>query len=437
MSREAEADLKLLKELLFEVEIEGRKYPVGQPSTGRYRGEDYGWDPAFFIHCLVATGEGATAIRMMDGNAAKVRLAGYLPLVTRWDRRQHDPIWKLRTRGDPRFSAETQPPLLAQTALMLLRSYPEQIGREQLLAWTEAAQTNIDWLVKNRRAEGRNLLSIIDPVESGEDSLPVWDEIADEKGWTLLPRALRIFWISLKLNLGYARKGWDLDKIYRSEHSVLIEPVSLNVFAIRELLALEVLWHLLGRESLAALDRLLANQLEQSVAAELWNEEAGAYFPQARFRDDWRQIPTYSVESLYPLLLPKHPTDRIAKLVRLVEKQFVPGAKYLLPVAPVNPEHPQRVLGRVPIWGAGQIWANTNGFFRDALTYQSPRLREAGRNFLAESAEKLATRIDWDWSILKEKAGYPEFYFQDGTGGGEKSFFWSCLRRAKFPVEIK
>lgn len=438
MTKEAELDRQLLKELLFEVEIEGQKYPVGQPSSGRYRGEDYGWDPAFFIHSLVAVGEGETAVRMMDGNAAKIKLAGYLPLVTRWDPKQHDLLWRLRTKGDPRFSVLTQQPLTAQTALMLLRSYPEgRIERAQLLTWAEAAQTHIDWLVANRRLNGRHLFSIIDPIESGEDTLPAWNEIAEEQGWALLPRIARIFFLPLTTSFSYILRGWNLKKIYSSRQSVVIEPVSMNVLALRELLALEVLWRLLGRKGQAAQDRLLANQLDQAIQEQLWNEELGAYFPQARFRDGWRQMPTYSVESLYPLLLPDHPIDRIAKLVDLIEQRFIPGAKYMLPVAPIDPQHPQKVLGRVPIWWPEQVWASTNWFFRDGLAYQARRLSESRRGFSAQESEKLSSRIDKDWQELKEKAGYSEFYYQAGTGGAEKRFFWSCLRRAKFLIEIK
>lgn len=435
MASEAEDDLELLRELLFEVEIPGHgKFPVGQPSTGRYRGEDYGWDPAFFIHSLVAAGEIETALRMMDGNAVKIKTAGYLPLVTRWDTSQHGFVWKLRTREDPRFTAETQQPLTAQTALFLLRTDASQVNKERLKTWAEAAQTHLDWLVANRRGEGRKLFWVLDPVESGEDSLAVWDEILAEKTPGFLPNDWRIFQASSILNLRYIAMGWDLKKIYQNEHSVIIEPVSLNVFAARELMALQVLWTELGETSLAKKAKRDAAALVSAINNLLWNEKLGAYFPMARFGSGcWAQLTTYSVESLYPLLLPNLVANRVDRLIKLIEKRFLTGSNYLLPVSPVDPKRPSKIFGKVGIWWSGQIWANTNWFFRDGLEHQATKL-------YGDSAAKalyLSRLIDSDWLKLKSKSGYPEFYHQDGAGGAEQRFFWSCLRRAKFAVEIR
>ena len=435
MASEAEEDLELLRELLFGVEIPGQgKFPVGQPSTGRYRGEDYGWDPAFFIHSLVAAGDVETALSMMDGNAAKIKTAGYLPLVTRWNASQHDFVWKLRTRGDPRFTAEIQQPLTAQTALFLLRTGDSWVNKERLKTWAEAAQTHLDWLAVNRRGEGRKLFWILDPVESGEDGLAVWDEILAEKTPGFLPKDWRIFQASSILNLRYIAMGWDLKKIYRSDQSVIIEPVSLNVFAARELMALEILWAELGEVSLAKKAKRNAAALVSAINNLLWNEKLGAYFPLARFgKSRWKQLTTYSVESLYPLLLPNLVVNRADKLVKLIKEHFLTNINYLLPVSPTDPGHPRRVFGRIGIWWPGQVWANTNWFFRDGLAYQSLKLYGES----AEKAKQIGQRIDSDWLKLKLKSGYPEFYFQDGTGGAEKQFFWSCLRRAQFPVELK
>lgn len=435
MAPEAEEDLELLRELLFEVEIPGHgKFPVGQPSNGRYRSEDYGWDPAFFIHCLVAAGEIETALSMMDGNAAKIKTAGYLPLVTRWNASQHDLVWKLRTRGDPRFTAETQQPLTAQTALFLLRTGDSRVNKERLKAWAEAAQTHLDWLAANRRSEGRKLFWILDPVESGEDSLAVWDEILAEKTPGFLPKDWRIFQASPILNLRYIAMGWDLKKIYQNEYSVIIEPVSLNVFAARELMALQVLWTELGEVNLVKKAGREAAALMSAINNLLWNEKLGAYFPMARFGNGrWDQLTTYSVESLYPLLLPNLVTNRVDRLVKLIEKRFLTGSSYLLPVSPVDPKRPSKIFGKVGIWWPGQVWANTNWFFRDGLAYQALKLYGES----AEKAKRIGQLIDSDWLKLKLKSGYPEFYFQDGNGGAEKQFFWNCLRRAQFPVELK
>lgn len=432
LDAEGQADYDLLQELLVKVEIEGQTYPVGQPSLGRYKSEDYGWDPEFFIACLMALGQEDVAMQMLDGNALKIKLAGYLPLVTRWDTSQHDAIWKIRTKDDPRFSAETQQPLIAQTALTLYRTLgPERVPSDRLRRWTEAAQTHLDWLSANRRGPGRQLFWILDPIESGEDSLTVWDQISAEKGSGLLPRGLRVFQISPQLNWQYYRQGWDLEKIYGSSRSVIIEPVSLNILATRELLALEVLWKELGDKAKEVENRIAATALIKAIDQQLWNSSVQAYFPQARFgRNDWRQLTVYSVESLYPLLLPDLDPDRATKLIDLMNNTFGKGVHYLLPVQPTNPEHPTKVWGQVPIWQPGQVWANTNWFFRDALNYQSTRLG-------SELARSLSERVDADWKMLKQTSGYPEFYFQDGTGGAEKRFFWSCLRKAKFSVEIK
>ena len=89
--REAQRDRQLLRRLLIEVDVLDErgtrvKYQIGQPSLGRYRREDYGWDPPFFVQSLLAAGETEIAIAMLDAIAWKVQLAGYLPLVTRWSR---------------------------------------------------------------------------------------------------------------------------------------------------------------------------------------------------------------------------------------------------------------------------------------------------------------------------------------------------------------
>jgi hypothetical protein len=311
----------------------------------------------------------------------------------------------------------------------------DRLDRERVLRWTHAAQTHIDWLMINRRAEGRTLFFIIDPIESGEDTLPAWDPIAEEKGWSWLPRYLRIFWLPAKLILSYIRYGWDLIKIEDDPESVLIEPVSLNVFAAREMQALSVLWMMLANSQMAAQVELWARGQVAAIEEALWNEAAWSYFPTARFgKNDWRQMPIFSVESLYPLLLPELSTKRVMSLVYLIEWEFLPGANYMLPVAPVDSKHPQRVpiFRVIPIWWPGQVWANTNWFFREALSYQAERLTGTA----IDRARALSARIDSDWQMLKGLSGYCEFYNQDGTGGAEKRFFWSCLRRARFRVEI-
>jgi hypothetical protein len=433
---EAERDRRLLRRLLIEVDVvdeDGARvtHAVGQPSPGRYRREDYGWDPAFFVHSLLAAGELELAGGMLDAIARKVRLAGYLPLVTRWSSRDHTASWRLRARPDPRFSQVTHPPLLAQTALHLANEVGRgRAGTARLRRHARAAQTNIDWLFAHRVAPGRRLLSVIDPIETGMDSLIAWDACLER----LLPsRVLREFVIhhaSAFLSLRYARLGWDLARIYAHPRSCVIEPVSFNVLAARELLALRELWAMLGEAALAERAARLGKGLLESIEAVLWQDARRAYLPQARLPSGaWRPLPQVSVDSLYPLLLPGLPPDRLEPVFALLTGHF--SARRLVPVSPCAGLGRGRRSGLRPrLWGANQVWANANMFVRDGLRHHARRATGPVAGHMAAYAD----RIDADWRELKAGGGYREYYHQDGRGGGEALFFWDCLRRATFPV---
>jgi hypothetical protein len=95
--------------------------------------------------------------------------------------RDHTPFWRLRARrDDPRLSEVTQPPLIAQAALHLANHLgSDRLGRDRLERYAGAAQTNVDWLFENRVAPGRKLISVIDPIETGMDSLIARDQILE------------------------------------------------------------------------------------------------------------------------------------------------------------------------------------------------------------------------------------------------------------------
>lgn len=415
----------------------GQQGLVVQPSSHRSNNESYGWDQAFAAIIFAELGMMQESSLVLREMAAKVDLAGYQPLVTRWYSKRHNPFWNARTKEDHRFTVLTQQPLLGQTALILADKFGLQDKDPQLLKQASAAAlVNVSYLLQKRRLSTWQLVSVIDPQETGMTHLSVWDEYLSglTPGW--ISKNWRIFQGSRFINFGYISKSWDMNKILADPNTFMVESVSFNVFMVRELLAIARLHELLGESDQAEFIRQQGEKLAAEIDVELWDPHDRAYYPKARFTDNqWRFLKRLSIESLWPLLLPALPIKRVEELVILIEEKF--QSHYLLPVSPPDPSHSKKVQGKVADWWPGQVWANTNRFFIDALRHHSKRLRKDGKKETADLAEQLADRIDHDWDELITRSGMREYYDQEGSSESEKDSFWSALKIAKFPTELR
>ena len=78
------------------------------------------------------------------------------------------------TNRTPRTSGITQPPVAA-TIVRRLFTHPDNTARSRIVALVERLDRWHQWFADARDPEGRGLVAIIHPWESGRDNLPDWD----------------------------------------------------------------------------------------------------------------------------------------------------------------------------------------------------------------------------------------------------------------------
>lgn len=449
---------ELMDKLHLWVTIADEKLLVIQPSPAKYGSESYGWDQAFGSFVETALGSLPNSRAILKEMAVKVREAGYIPNVTHWlgnalwVEKLFPLAWSIRTAKDPRFSAATQQPLMAQALFYSVEKFGlSQFGEAEVRFVLEQADVATEWFLSKRNRLGHGLTTLLLPIESGEDVLDVWDEYSQGVSPKFLPKSWRIFYASLFLTFRYKKLGWDLDRIFKTRNSWIVEPVSTNVLLARELLSSASLWEKLGQKDKADTRRAQAEKLRSSIDKFLWSEDRRAYFPRRarhefdspRDNEQWL-LRTLSIECLYPLLLPDLPEKRVQRLVDLIDEKF--QAKFTVPVSSLDNStfsimrgldmFPPFVGTIRPIWRKDQVWPNINWFLAESLKYHAERFKESNQS-LSEHLRSVADKIRLSSEELVQHSGEYEYYdANDGSGGGEEFFFWIYLQLAKLPMKF-
>lgn len=280
------------------------------------------------------------------------------------------------------------------------------------------------WFHRERDPEGKGLVSIIHPWESGMDNSPRWLGILGLIQLTTRPKYQRednalvppyerpsddnydrfVFLMDLARDLNYNQK----------------EIFANSPFLVQDVLVNSVLYA--ADDALCKLARSIGEPTEQ---IENWLEETQSAF-QRRFWDETdtlyydydirgnHSIKENTIAAFMPLyagLADKKQAQRIIEQHLLNSAEYKPEAgktRYLVSsVSKTNSFYDPRNYWR------GPIWLNMNWFMMDALERYG--------------YSELARQIRADTLALVENAGFHEYFDpQTGTGYGTDTFSWSA-----------
>jgi glycogen debranching enzyme len=358
---------------------DGRPYDYTCPSAQHYPFQ-WNWDSAF----------NAIALSRLDPARAKAELStllsavdtdGFLPAVMFRDPADRPRIAELGIPvGSPCGSSTIQPPVVAAA----LERVFEATGDTGWLADNlDAALRHFRWL-GTERSDGRGLVLIERPDESGLDHSPKYDEalgLAGSDAESFLHR-----WSAAMEHLGRLDFAWS---------DVLVSAIYGD-----GLRCLARLCRGVSREQDAAACDAQADQLTAALIRECWDERRGLFLD--RWGGSRRQTDVDTITALVPLVLADLP---VAIADRLVSHLLDPGV-YWLPfgipsVAATEPQfEPDLRSGAL---FRGPSWVNLNWYLHRGLV----------RHGRADAATELAART----ARMIAVGGFRECYDPD-TGQG-------------------
>jgi hypothetical protein len=343
-------------------------------------------------------------------------------------------VWQSRRHPeaprDVETSCITQPPLLAIAARHVAAALPTHEGRAFLAELHPRLVAHHQWLYRERDLNGRGLVTLIHPWESGLDSTPPWmralaampapwwlrlalrahlarvvrslrrdtrlvpaaERASDDDGLRMLVLAHRI------RRCGFELRRMPLDRI------VPIEDLAFNAFLVVANRALAAITEELG----LGVDPELARSSRRTEAAleELWDEDAGCY--RSRHAGTGELLPGTTVATLLPLWAGTASDERTARLVALLRQPsgFWPAH----PVPSVPADSPDFEPDR---YWKGPTWVNVNWAIVQGL-------RERGETDLAEELVRC--------TLAMVEVGDCHEYFSalTGRGFGADDFSWTA-----------
>jgi glycogen debranching enzyme len=331
---------------------------------------------------------------------------GFIPHMTLWERDANEAAlaeYNIRY-GGRYWTATTQPPVLASAIERVFQTTGDRQFLRDVLPATIAFY---DWLARERDPDGDDLISILQPDESGLDACPKYDALLGMP--TLDPPGLRT--AMQRLFAAYEPLTSDRERL------------ALGLFDVED-----VLVNTVYADGLAALSRLvvtdggqpeLAADLERrsrlvldALMVHAWDKAAGAFWDLAG--PDNRPQRVLTVTSLLPLLLADLPRP-IAET--LVERHLTNPREFWLPwpvpaVAATEPTFDPDFATGI-IW-RGPSWVNTNWFLVQGLR------RHGYVDLAAELAERTLAMV--------AHGGMRELFNPlTGDGYGATSFGWTTL----------
>jgi glycogen debranching enzyme len=293
----------------------------------------------------------------------------------------------------------SQPPVWASAARRVL-----ELGgdRTRIQALLPAIDRSHQWFAAQRDPQGKGLVAVVHPWESGLDNSPAWDGPMEAVDASQAPPFKRV---DLERVDDVGQRPGDTE--YK-RYVVLVKEIAKcgfgpGIFAVYDpvmttLLAKaeqDLAWlatELGGLETEAA---SRAARLRQGLLDHLWDAEAGRF----QFYDAVAERPvTHDVISCYLPLALDLPADVREPLLANLRAKF--WTRYPLPsTAPSDPAFEARRYWR------GPTWINTNWLLAPAV----------GDELIERSLE------------LMEREGFREYYdAQTGEGLGAREFTWSA-----------
>ncbi|KKT74404.1 MAG: Trehalase-like protein [Microgenomates group bacterium GW2011_GWA1_Microgenomates_45_10] len=374
------------------------------PAAGKYP-HQWLWDSCFhaIVNCRLnpqwAKQELKTLLSVVDDE-------GFLPSMIRWQGGKWPEIlaWPL-FKGN--LSRITQPPVVATAVEEVFKTTQDLEYLKEVLP---ALERYYLWLGTQRDPDKDNLVSIIHPWESADDS-PAFDRalLGKDEG---RPNPAAVYISFYKLLIKYGLMGWMTQKIF-SSNLFNVENVMFNCIYAQGLRSLGRLSAVVSEMEKARTFDKKADLVEEAILRLCYDPEKSLFFDVIHKGDSYERNDVMTISSIFPIILDTIPKEVVTKIVENhLANRFQFWLPYPIPFvskeeASFNPED------NVLLW-RGPVWINTNWFIWKGLL----------KHGYIELADELAKKT----IALVEKSGFREFYNPfTGRGEGQKNYSWSTL----------
>ncbi|MEF2071669.1 MGH1-like glycoside hydrolase domain-containing protein [Consotaella aegiceratis] len=385
------------------------------PTKGLYPFQ-WNWDSAL-VALGFATFDMDRALREIETLLAAQWADGMVPHIVFWqdDTGYFPGHGEWGTAVSPPTSGITQPPVAASVLIRLHQMGGEVERVRRLLVKLDRWHR---WFAEARDPDGRGLVAIIHPWESGRDNLPDWDrplsyvdtskvgtyQRRDTQHVDAAQRPLKAEYDKYMALVQFGRDhGWNAEAI-ASGNPFWVADVGMNAILLRAERDLATLATALGEAVIADAATERAERLAAGLET-LWHDELGGYVSLDLRHGD--KADTLSAGTFLPLYGGGIAPGRAAALVATL-RDWRDKVAYLVPSYDPNVER----FDPVRYW-RGPVWAIVNFMVARGLA-------DAGYGELAEDVRA-------DTARLIAQSGFAE-YFSATTGElcGGKDFSWTA-----------
>jgi len=374
------------------------------------------WDSCF--HAIVLSQfDPSFAIRELNTLFSVQEEDGFVPHIILWKWRIVDllkPWWYREVKSKSLFyTAEIQPPV-AGISLGYIDNRLK--NKEVLEPLVDRVYRFYIYLSKHRDPDNDGLISIITPLESGMDMLPIYDNVLGnpEHDPIYQKRMIR------QMLMFYKSIDWKLERIFGAQ-VFDVEDVAFNTIYV---LGLKEFSRVLRRYDRARSEEIssLARRVEKAIINKMWDSDDGIFYSLMSRGNKEVMLRIKTVSSLFPLLL-DIPEYMVSSLVSYIKSKRHFWSEWPIPSVSMD----ERSFGPLTetrfLW-RGTTWINTNWFIWQGL-------RKSGEIHLANELVKRT------WGLI-EKYGFCEFYdpFKGFPGGAMRDFGWSTLGSLMFVEEL-
>lgn len=398
---------------------DGKKYAFTTPSPKTYPFQWF-WDSCFssivWTHFDVERAKKEIKSLLIWQNQD-----GFIPHVIFWDQKKAvSRLWHyLESKPwiilplapvsflKPKTTAEMQPPIIAQS---VERIYEIDRDESFLQEVFPSLVRYYKWLSVTRDPDRDGLISIIAPMESGQDFSPAYDSVLGLKN----PNFFSLTFKGRGTTFLNKIQGYDLSKIFNSDRFA-VEDVLVNSCYIQNLRCLNKLAKVLDEKEVATWAYNQAKKSTEALLSKSYDNKRKIFWNLYGKAETKSRVLTNI--SLMPLIL-SHLPKSIAK--QMVERHILQSDEFWLPfplpsVAKCEPEFraDSRLNGISRIW-RGTTWININWFLIHGL-------RQHGFGHVADIIKEKSIEM-----VVKN--GFREYFNpMTGEGFGAKNFGWSTL----------
>ncbi len=383
---------------------EGHQYTVPSPESYPYQ---WFWDSCF--HAII--------LSYFDTTDAKKELLsltdkqfenGKIPHMIYW-KKASETDFPVIEWGKEDTSTITQPPMLAYAVWQIYKKDLEKDGADEAKKFVSKIYPSLaklyQYFLKERDPRGNNIVSIINPDESGEDNSPRFDI-----GLGLPPKQTIEINFKKRLELIAKNKECKFDAPNCMKNFFWVKDVPMNSILVENLKIMSDLAEILGKLEDADLYITQAKKITGGMRKLMLEDNIfwSVYLDPKKDTYEKIKVNTWAIFApLFAGILTKKEADFVIKNYLTSDREY--NGKFL--VSTVSRSDPS--FNPEGFW-RGPVWFSVNWFIVKGL-------KKYGYNDLAK-------KITEGSLALIEKSGFREYYNPlTGEGLGAKNFTWGGL----------